>query len=85
MIVIRLTFISKQAPAATADVGRHFTDFYDVSTYNYQSILWLYDLEELQSGRYICRGSGQEHAKLQIFYDLFVPGENKNKQVFILI
>lgn len=59
----------------TADVGRFFQDFYDVTTYTYQSIILMYSLREMQSGRYICRGASKEHDKLAIHYDVFVPGK----------
>lgn len=37
----------------------------------------MYSLQELQSGRYICRGASKEHDKLAIHYDVFVPGKCK--------
>jgi hypothetical protein len=61
-----------------------------VNTYTYQATLFLHQLEELQSGRYVCRGIQQEQERLQVHYDLFVPGNgtqmlisNAEKKVFV--
>lgn len=80
-----LFFTLLKAPVVTADVGRFFKDFYDVNTYTYQTILLMYSLQELQSGRYICRGASKEHDKLAIHYDVFVPGKCKTVKKLLRI
>ena len=59
----------------TVDVGRSFRNFYDPATYMYHATMIMYNLDEQNTGRYVCRGIEQQHYRVSVYLHLYVPGE----------